>query len=242
MKTLPALLSTFVVAALPGTAATLYTGNGNTGFGGEIGNGTLSLDDDGTTITATLTKGADPMTDAFVIYIDSVAGGFVDTSTISDDGDELRRAASGFDGGAGNTSTVAFPAGFGADYVISMDADGPNFGGLWSMASGGAFSLPFIDTVNLSPTGTSVSATYTFSFDLSEIGLSTGDSFNFVATYLNGNGVFRSDEAFGDGIASGNPGFDTVTFTDSLTYNSIPAPSVGLLSLLGALGLLRRRR
>ena len=78
-------------------------------------------------------------------------------------------------------------------------------------------------------------------FDFTEIGLSPGDSFDFIGTYLNSSNAFRSDEAFGDGIAAGNPGNSDVTFTSSLTYTPIPEPSSALLGSVALLGLLRRR-
>ena len=60
-----------------------YHGNGNTGFDGAIGNGTLTLSDDGTNISGTLTVGAS-MNDVLVLYIQSGPGGFTNTSGFND--------------------------------------------------------------------------------------------------------------------------------------------------------------
>src|SRR4051812_39147009 len=101
------ILSTIFLSASLSSFAATYSGNGNAGFGGPIGTGSLTLTDDGTTLSGTITKGANGFNDALVIYIDSTAGGFADTSTFSDANDGLRKAISGFDGG-GNRSLLTF--------------------------------------------------------------------------------------------------------------------------------------
>src|ERR1035438_3942216 len=52
-----------------------YHGNGNTSFGGAVGNGTLTLSDDGTNISGTLTAGGS-MNDVLVLYIQTGPSGF----------------------------------------------------------------------------------------------------------------------------------------------------------------------
>ena len=198
------------------SAQVTYNGNGNTGFGGVLGNGNFSISDDGTEVTITFTKGPDNFNDALVIYIDSESGGFSSTANFTDSGDELRRAISGFDGGT--RSTVNFPEGFEADHAIAAKPN--NFGGLWSLVNNG--SHVFTASVDLNPNNTNSNATYTMKFDFSEINSSAGsNSFKFVATYLNPNSnLFRSDEAIGDGISSGNPGATDITFTTYFEYSS----------------------
>jgi PEP-CTERM motif len=228
--------------------ATDYSGNGNSGFGGAVGGATLSLSDDGTTVSGTLTKGvAGDFNDVLVLYIDSTAGGFSDTSGFADSADGLRKAISGFDGGA-NRSTMTFAAGFSPDYAIALGPSSDSFGGLWQLANGGDNSLTFINSVGLSPTGTGTSATYTFSFNLSDIGLTpnSGASFELFGTYISDSG-FRSDEAIA-GNDSGTQGWNAFTQTDFGTYTTAvpePATLVSLLSgssLLGAFVFIRRRR
>ena len=63
--------------------AASYTGNGDTGFGGAIGNGTLTLSDDGTNISGTLTVGGS-MDDVLVLYIQTGPSGFTNTSGFND--------------------------------------------------------------------------------------------------------------------------------------------------------------
>src|SRR5438876_7919273 len=140
------VLSVSAVSSLTALAAT-YSGNGNSGFGGPIGLGSLTLTDDGTTVSGTVNKGPNGFNDVLVIYIDSVAGGFSDTSGFADGADGLRKAISGFDGG-GNRSLLTFPGGFVPDYAIALGPASDNFGGLFQLANGGANSLNFLTSVN----------------------------------------------------------------------------------------------
>src|SRR5207247_6873507 len=94
-----------VLLSFSALAAT-YAGNGNSGFGGPIGLGSLTLTDNGTTVSGSVNKGANGFNDVLVLYIDSVGGGFSDTSTLGDGADGLRRAISGCDGG-GNRSVLS---------------------------------------------------------------------------------------------------------------------------------------
>src|SRR6058998_3037321 len=107
MKLILQTFSALLVASTASLTAATYSGNGNSGFGGPIGLGSLTLTDDGTTISGTVNKGPNGFNDVLVIYIDSLGGGFGDTSGFSDGQDGLRKAISGFDGGA-NRSTLTF--------------------------------------------------------------------------------------------------------------------------------------
>ncbi len=163
--------------------AAVYPGNGNTGFGGTIGQGSLTLNDDGTTISGTFTRGTANFNDVLVLYIDTGTGsGILGTANFTDSGDGLRKAISGFDGGA-NRSTLAFPASFQGGYAIALGPSSDHFGGLWQIVEGGSHN--FIRSVNLSPTVNN-SATYTFSFLVTDIGLATssGATIKFLGTYI----------------------------------------------------------
>ncbi|MDQ8190552.1 hypothetical protein [Roseibacillus persicicus] len=212
------------------SAATTYSSNGNAGFGGVLDE--LLISDDGTNLTFSLSTG-NSLNDKFVLYIDSVAGGENNTGGYTDTGDPLRNAISGFDGT--NRSTVTVPAGFGIDYAIALDS---GFAGLWETVDAGSHT--FVNTANGS-TGGATASPYVMTVALADLGLSAGDTFTFVGTYTSDT-AFRSDEAFGDGLAMGNPGQSPVTFTSSLSYTTIPEPSAALLGGLGMLSLLRRRR
>lgn len=225
-------------------SATTYSGNGNTGFGGAIGLGSLSLTDDGTNVYGTFTRGSGNFNDVLVFYIDSTTGGFSDTSGFGDSADGLRRAISGFDGGA-NRSTLTFSSGFLADFALALGPSSDSFGGLWQLNSGGANSLGFLSSANLSPLNNS-STTYTFSFSLASVGLTpgAGQSFDFFATYLSDSG-YRSDETLG-GAATGTQGWNPFTETSYSVYNTLAVPEPSTLALVGlgtaALIATRRRK
>ena len=87
-------------------------------------------------------------------------------------------------------------------------------------------------TVNLSPTGNANSSTFTFSFNLSQIGLipnSAQQSFELLGTYISNTG-FRSGEAIA-GNVTGTPGYNRFVQTAFATYTTtVPEPSsIGLL-------------
>ncbi len=210
-------------------AAATYSGNGNSGFGGPIGLGSLTLTDNGTTVSGTVNKGPNNFNDVLVLYIDSIAGGFADTSGFGDGGDGLRKAISGFDGGA-NRSTLTFAAGFRPDYAIALGPASDNFGGLWQLNAGGANSLNFVNSVNLNPTGVNNSSTYTFSFNVSELGLipNSGATFALFGTYLSNTG-YRSDEADA-GNDVGTQGWNPFLQTAFATYTIVPEPTAFALS------------
>ena len=105
-----------------------YHGNGNTGFGGAIGNGTLTLSDDGTNISGTLSVGGS-MDDVLVLYIQSGPGSFTNTSGFNDQGDACRQAISGVS--ASGRSLLTFADGFQPNYAIAL---APSFGPLTTRA------------------------------------------------------------------------------------------------------------
>jgi len=201
----------------PLIAQTTYSGNGNSGFGNPVGSSTLVFDDDGTTITGTFTKGTGDFNDAMVIYISTgAAGRSVIDSDVNDENDDLRRAISS---AGANASDITFPSGFEATHAIAINA---NFGGLWSIPSTGSVGnggLIFsTDPVGVGNPASNTTASFAFSFDWSEIGLTANDKFEFVITYLNSGNGFLSDEGYGDGLPTGNPGAANVTFTSFRNY------------------------
>jgi Secretion system C-terminal sorting domain len=229
---------TFLLISLLGVGAyaqtSNYNGNGNTGFGGAIGTSSLSIADDGTNITFTLTRGTGNFNDAFTIYIDSKAGGSSNTAAYTDQGDYLRRSISGVTGsGRSLLNFPTSPTAFLPDYAIAMTpvGGGTNFGGLWDLSTPSNFG--FIASVNFTITpsaGGASATTYAFTCTKSQLGI-TGASinFNFVGTYGNPDGVggyFRSNEAYGAGLASFTQGVNTATFTNSLTYPIIVTPLI----------------
>ena len=240
IKPLALTLTALASIGVSATAAT-YSGNGNSGFGGPIGLGSLTLTDNGSIISGTVNKGPNGFNDVLVIYIDSTSGGFADTSGFGDGNDGLRKAISGFDGGA-NRSLLTFASGFSPDYAIALGPSSDGFGGLWQLASGGGNSLNFVNTVNLTPTGNPNSSTYSFSFNVSDIGMTanSGATFELFGTYTSNSG-YRSDEAVA-GNASGTQGWNPFTQTGFASYTIVPEPTTAALLVFGGLALLARRR
>ncbi len=244
MKTL-LLSASFLLGLTSMSPAAIYNGNGNSGFGGVIGTGSLELTDNGTTLSGTVTKGSGDFNDAFVIYFDSVSGGFTTTSGFTDNGGgtDANRAAISALGTDGTRETINFNTGFGADYAISLIPNGADFGGLWQLVDGGSHN--FVTSVNLLPVGTTTSATYTFDFDFADIGLVTAGGFEFVVTYLNAGNAFLSDEGVGWTTAGGNPGNGGAFNLNGQETYVVPEPAAyaGMIAL-GILGLaiLRRQR
>lgn len=198
------------------SAQVVYNGNGNSGFGDPVGSSSMSISDDGTTITVDFTKGSGNFNDTMVMYIDNGTGGrTVIDDNVNDTADPNRIAISNT--GSGD---LTFPAGFEATHAIAINT---TFGGLWSIPNSGMIGdngLGYIDAVGMPASTTS--ASFSFSFDWAEIGLTSSDSFLFVVTYGNpydAGGMYSSDEGYGT-IASGNPGLNAFSITSSLSYPS----------------------
>ena len=220
------------------------SGNGNSGFGGVIGTGSMFVETLGDgTVNMTITRGSSGHFDATVIYIDSLAGGVTNTSMLTDIGDGGRAGISG-QGFGGEMSDLGFATGFGADYAISYETA---FGGMFAIG-GDPANHAFVTTV-FSGGADAMDATFTMSFNMSDIGLTAGDSFSFVATYLNNGNAYRSGEFIGTGDDTGfadgsNIGQNAYTLSDGsyVLVNSVPAPgAAAMLGLAGLTGLRRRR-
>lgn len=233
-----------------------YQGNGLTGFGGVLGNGSISVTSNQTSATdGSLTFTFNPSGgftgNTVVVYIDSVAGGIANTSNLSDTGDNGRRAISGeqpggntnIDNGKASRTQVNFASGFGADYAIAFDNTGFN----------NAFSLPtntsaltFVATQKAN-TGTGNADSTTVSY--AQLGLTPGGSFNFVSTLIDGSSAYRSNETVGTSNttvgafgSNGNAGYTgTQTFSSSNTFmtagpvSAAPEPDSIASALMGAL-------
>src|ERR1035441_5577220 len=183
-----------------------YHGNGNTGFGGAIGNGTLTLTDDGTNISGSLTVGGS-MNDVLVLYIQSGPGGFANTSGFNDRSDSCRQAISGVS--ASGRSLLTFAIGFQPNYAIALAPAAAGSGVLWQLANGGNNSLVYLGSVNLAPLNNS--GPYTFSFPATFIGMIPGirSTIQVFGTYVRPDG-YRSTEAIA-GNLTGAQGWNSFT-------------------------------
>ncbi|MGD0744702.1 MAG: PEP-CTERM sorting domain-containing protein [Verrucomicrobiota bacterium] len=252
MKTSKTIVGIIVatMAASLSASAQIYYGNGSTLWNGAIGEGQLALTDNGTTVSATLTTGGPLQGNAFVLYLQTGAGGFSMTSGFNDNGDQLRVAISqyGFDQ-PGEQSVLDFSSGFAPNYAIAISpASGIGFGALWQLANGGANSLPYINSVNLSPTGSDDQGTYTFSFNLLDIGLTpgAGQSFELFGLQVSTTG-YSSPEALGGNVTGASGWGNTQTETSFSTYTTEVVPEPSTLAMLGLSGLMtllvgRRRK
>jgi hypothetical protein len=202
-------------------AQVAYSANGNSGFNGAIGGGSLSITDDGTTITVTLTRGSGSFNDTMVMYIDNgSAGRNIIDGNVNDLHDANRTSISN-----GNSGDITFPAGFEATHAIAINTV---FGGLWSIPATGNIGNEDLSYINhpIGQPSSNMFPTFDFSFDWSVIGLTNTDDFSFVITYGNPDNnnsntqMFSSDEAFGGGIPSGNPGLSPFSFTTYFEYPS----------------------
>jgi len=233
MKKTWIILVATLAAATASQAVSLAT-NTNNGFGGVLGNSsTLDFTDDGTTLTITWATGGGAHNDIAVFYFDTTAGGATDTTSLTDSGDPGRSAISGFDGT--NTADLTFGGGFGADSALSIQS---GFAGFFN---GLGASHNFVTSANLTGSGTGGDP-YVMDLSLANLGVTPGDSFNVVATYISGT-AFRSDEALASaGLGAGNPGNASATFTGFDTVTTVPEPSSAALLGLGGLALVLRRR
>lgn len=222
-------LTTSLRAAM--SSPVTYYGNG--GAGGTVANGNLVLQDNGTTVFGTFNKapGMSFQLD-LVLYIDSVAGGFSDTSRFRDNASPARTAISGFNKTLNQGSLATFAPGFQADYAIILGVNPPNSGNdLYRLNAGGDGSLQQIIGVNLNPNNNLNSWSYTFSFTWASLGIYSTNAhfFKFQSTYLD-NSSSRTLESFES--LTGQRNFNSVTFLNYNTYGVPPVPEMTTTSLV----------
>lgn len=233
--------------ALPASATT-YNGNGATGFGGALGNSTLSVTSDSSGLISFVLNSGASLSDNVVIYIDSVTGGFADTSQFGDNADGGREAISGFNRTNPSRTIASFAGGFAADYAIDLTNGVAN---LFQLAAGTTDnSLIFVKGANYANPSTNQ---YTFNFNAPDIGLvaNSGQLFRFVATLISGT-AYRSNETIGSSTTtpgtSGdapNAGYTgSTTYSNFATFVTVPEPSTNALLACGLLlaGIVTGRR
>ncbi|MCB1134390.1 MAG: hypothetical protein KDN05_24965 [Verrucomicrobiae bacterium] len=132
----PLLVTAMFAALTSGTplhAALTINGNGNSGFGGVVGNGSLSVTDDGTNLTFTFTRGTSSFNDTLVIYFDTTVGGATALPTSGEIGSPfVGRRAIVNEYGSGFT----FSSGFGSDFAFALKANGSASNHLFTTPSG----------------------------------------------------------------------------------------------------------
>lgn len=196
----------------------------NSGFGGMLGAGTrLGFESDALgnlTLALGDTTGACAGNDHVVIYLDTTTGGVTSTQQLSDNSDLGRAAVSGL-GLDGTRAVLEFAPGFEADYAIVFS------GGVSSLFSlSPTTGLTFVKALTSTPAVPPTCDRELDGFGLADLGLVPGDAFDYVATVLNANDGFRSDEFHGvasTSVPAGNPGANTVSLQtgDFNTFESI---------------------
>ena len=233
-------------ACVSTASAATYSGNGATGFGGPVGTGSLAINDSLADMSFTLNRGAGNHNDVLVVYLDTQPGGFANTSLFTDSADGGRTAVSGAT--ATSRTTVNFAAGFGADYALSIEN---GFIGVFGLAENGSHTFLFGE----GQSGGNSAPSYTLNLNaaqMAQIGITagSGETFSFVGTLISPT-AYRSDETIGASTTIGadggpNPGSNNpLTFTESLTFTTVPEPGTITLGVLGAVAALmygKRRR
>ena len=201
----------------------------NSGFANVIGSGAkLHVDSDSLgNLNFGLVTGGGNLNDIAVIYIDSTSGGFTRTTNFTDVADAHRAAISGR-GTGGGQSAITFAPTFAADYAIAFNG---TYAGLWQLANNGSHTWIAAITKTLAGTPQNWELS---GLTMSQLGLTVGGSFRYIATLINASNGYRSDEFQGvaastvtllkNGIMSANinPGTNPVTLAagDWDTFNS----------------------
>ncbi len=235
------------------TGTGTYTGNAGAGFGGTVGNSSLTLSyaaGTGTINGSFAPSGTFSPTanNNLVLYIGTGATGIANTSTLTDNADGGRTAISGL---SGNGRTLAsFSAGFRPTYALSID---PTFAGLFNLSTPTNFG--FVSSANITGTGT---GPFTFSFPVTALGLtaSASNNIDFVGTLIS-TSAYRSNETFGTSVTvAGTPGdAPNAGFTGTQTFSNfnrfrtfaptvVPEANAAVLALLAlpVLGAVAARR
>ncbi len=181
----------------------------NGSFGDRLGDGSrLHIDSSrsGTLSFGLETSVDNGLSDHSVIYIDSVSGGVSNTTGLTDYSDDLRAMISGKNANGG--SDITFAPGFTPDYAIGFNS---GYAALWQIREGIAHL--WLKSCTMNNTGPD----YEWELSLSDIGLSAGGSFKYMATHANaigGTGLYRSDEfhgVSGDTVSAGDIGVSPVS-------------------------------
>jgi hypothetical protein len=245
------VITSFTLAA--SVQAQTYLGNGATGFGGPVGNGSVSISDTANSMTITFNVGTGTMDNDLVLYLNTQAGGFSDTSSFHDAADGGRTAISGYNSGNPSQTVETFASGFGADFAISIEN---SFIGVFGLAAGGNGSLNYL--FGQSQSGINTDPSYSITLNaaqMSQIGLTagSGQSFSFDGTLISLS-AYRANETIGashtipDTGAAPNGGFNgsqVFTAVDNYTLTTVPEPATASLLVMSASAMLlslRRRK
>lgn len=233
-----ALIQTGVDNTLAGAEGSgiSYFGAG-TGFGGTVGNGSITLDSDATNLYINFNFGGG-LNDLVAIWFDTRSGGFTD-ATMEDQNDGGRRALTQL----ANAADDAFDPNFLPDFGLILG----NFGNVLFELSSDP-TIPFLNFEG----DTSVPARG-YTIPLALIGVAAGGNIDFMVGYISDSGYMSNESipAYEPLQTNGNPGFGDGQFGGTVgspgigNYNRFTTvPTPGATALLGLAGVaaIRRRR
>ncbi len=223
-----------------------YTGAG-TGFGGTVGNGSISLDSDATNLYIRFTAGAS-INDLIAIFLDTRAGGFTDAD-MDDQADGGRRALSQL----ANAADDAFDPGFLPDFGLTLFGNTPGNEGtvFFELTAGNTPGhLNFLDFQGTNPV---VNNPLGYAIPLATLGVLPGGSIDFLVAYTSDSGFLSNESipAYDPLQTNGNPGFGDGQFGGSVgspgignfdRFVTVPTPGALALFGFGAMAVARRRR
>jgi len=192
-----------------------FVANRGTSFGGPIGNSSMSISHDGTTISISIDRAGDFGGNNMVMYIATGAAGRTTIDgNVNDGADGGRRAISNF-----GSAPMNFPPGFEATHAIT---GANNFAGLFSIPAAG--QVGDNDLVFLRAVGDTTANPFVLTINWSDLGLSDGDSFSFVVSYgdpfgNSGTAMFSSNEGYGGGITNNGSNYGAAAMTYTTYYN-----------------------
>ncbi len=181
-----------------------------------------------------------------VLYVDSVAGGIVSTASLNATGDLLQRLATGV-GLGGQRAALYFPPGFRADRIICL---GPASAMVYAIR--GSSLLPIngallgaatdlaggTDVVYRVDDGAQGGRVREFQAPLSYLNVAPLGAFRLLATLLDGDVAYRSNEfvgvAPGNWWDSENPGQNNVVLKHGDFVSFQASPALGDLDADGA--------
>jgi hypothetical protein len=217
-----------------------YYGSGG---GGPIGDASLSISNNATSVYLGMNKGTGSFTDNLVMFIDCIPGGLTTTSGLTNKANAQEIAISGY---KTSRATANFAPGFGADYAIVVSVS--NGSGIYKLVNDGAGPyLQLIRNFNLAPPGDPNLPQFYWQFDWGDIGIANKNTnfFKFETSLVTASGS-RALQSF-EGI-TGTAGFGTITFTNYDTYGVQPIPENTTAALIvfggiaGGILLSKRRR
>jgi hypothetical protein len=221
--------------AIGAVATTTYYGNlYDSGVWAPLGGGTLKLEDKGSYVNATFTKGYGGFNSSIVFYLDTGMGGFTDTSSLAASSDYLEASVSGAMGSA--RSVAYFADNFHAAYAIGLTAASitSKKGELYHLDGNGALSD--LGSVSLTPINDENSPTYTFQFSWDSIGEGNTSSKGFRMESTWASAAFHDTQSFEQTTVP--PGiYHPVAFTtyDVFGVEPVPETSNTALAIFGGL-------